>query len=76
MLTVKVGQGLYARADPSIVSGEPIPVGGLNALKEALRRVGVETLPSRLGRDYTAGRGSQSREESVVHMSDALQEER
>ena len=56
---VKVGQGLYARAHPSIISGEPIPVGGLDALKEALRRVGVETLPSRLERDYNAGRTTQ-----------------
>ena len=56
---VKVGQGLYARARPSITSGEPIPVSGLDALKEALRRVGVETFPSRLERDYNAGRTTQ-----------------
>jgi hypothetical protein len=35
---VKIGQGLYARARPSMTSGEPVPVGGLSALKEALRR--------------------------------------
>src|SRR5260370_42442331 len=45
---VKVGQGLYARARPSLTNGEPVPVGGLSALKEAVRRVGVGTLPSRL----------------------------
>jgi hypothetical protein len=56
---VRVGQGLYARARPSLTGGEPVPVGGLNALKEALRRVGVETLPSRLERDYNAGRTTQ-----------------
>jgi hypothetical protein len=56
---VKVGQGLYARARPSLTSGEPIPVGGLGALKEALRRVGVETFPSRLERDYNDGRTTQ-----------------
>ena len=56
---VRIGQGLYARARPSIATGEPVPVGGLNALKEALRRVGVETLPSRLERDYNAGRTTQ-----------------
>ena len=48
---VKVGQGLYARAGASMTSGEPVPVGGLSALKEALRRVGVETLPSRIEQD-------------------------
>jgi hypothetical protein len=39
--------------------GDPVPVGGLSALKEALRRVGVETLPSRLEEDYNAGRTTQ-----------------
>ena len=56
---VKVGQGLYARARPSMTGGEPVPVGGLTALKEALRRVGVETLPSRLEQAYNAGRTTQ-----------------
>jgi hypothetical protein len=56
---VKVGQGLYARARPSLTSSAPVPVGGLTTLKEALRRVGVETFPSRLERDYNAGRTTQ-----------------
>jgi len=56
---VKVGQGLYARAHPSMKSGEPVPVGGLGALKEALRRVGVETLPSRLEQAHNAGHTTQ-----------------
>ena len=56
---VKVGQGLYARARPSRTGGEPVPVGGLTALREALRRVGVETLPSRLEEAYNAGRTTQ-----------------
>ena len=56
---VKVGQGLYARASRSITSGEPIPVQGLATLKEALGRVGVETLPTRLERAYNAGTTTQ-----------------
>src|SRR5258708_1536182 len=56
---VRVGQGLYARARPSLATGEPVPVGGLGALKEALRRVGVETLPSRLEQSYNAGQTTQ-----------------
>ena len=56
---VKVGQGLYARARLLMTSGEPVPVGGLTALKEALRRIGVETLPSRLEQAYNAGRTTQ-----------------
>jgi hypothetical protein len=38
-----------------MMNGEPLPVGGLTALKEALRRVGVETLPSRLEQAPNAG---------------------
>jgi hypothetical protein len=56
---VRIGQGLYARARPSLASNEPVPVGGLSALKEALRRVGVETLPSRLEQAYNAGSTTQ-----------------
>src|SRR5271156_4728788 len=56
---VRVGQGLYARARPSLTSGEPVPVGGLIALKEALRRVGVKTAPSRLELAYNAGQTTQ-----------------
>jgi hypothetical protein len=66
---VRVGQGLYARARPSITSGEPVPVGGLSALKEALRRVGVETLPSRLEQDCNAGRTTQVPTGRVVGVS-------
>src|ERR1700691_817587 len=63
---VRVGQGLYARARPSMTSGEPVPVGGLSALKEALRRVGVETLPSRLERAYNDGLTTQVATRRVV----------
>ena len=66
---VKVGQGLYARARPSITSGESVPVGGLSALKEALRRVGVETLPSRLEQAYNAGKTTQVPTGRVVGVS-------
>ena len=40
---VRVGQGLYARARPSLTTGEPVPVGGLGALKESeLERIFAE----------------------------------
>ena len=35
---VRVGQGLYVRARPSMTSGEPVPVKDLTSLKEALNR--------------------------------------
>jgi hypothetical protein len=56
---VKVGQGLYARASRSITSGEPLPARGLTTLTEALDRVGIETVPTRLERAYNAGETTQ-----------------
>ena len=56
---VKVGQGLYARARTSSVNGEAVPVKGLVTLNEALQRVGVETVPTRLERAYDAGETTQ-----------------
>ena len=56
---VRVGQGLYARARPSITSGEPVPARGLTTLTEALGRVGIETVPTRLERAYNAGKTTQ-----------------
>jgi hypothetical protein len=47
------------RTCPSLTSGEPVPVGDLTVLREALRRVGVETLPSRLEQAYNAGETTQ-----------------
>ena len=55
----RVSQGLYVRARPSIIDGKPTPVKGLASLREALSRVGVETVPSRLTEAYNAGRTTQ-----------------
>jgi hypothetical protein len=52
---VRVGQGLYAHARPSITNGEPVPARGLTTLTEALGRVGIETVATRLERAYNAG---------------------
>jgi len=56
---VRVGQGLYARARPSIASGEPLPARGLATLTEALGRIGIETVPTRLEQAYNAGETTQ-----------------
>jgi hypothetical protein len=56
---VKVGQGLYARARMSAINGEAVPVGGLSTLNEALQRVGIETVPTRMQRAYNAGETTQ-----------------
>jgi hypothetical protein len=53
---LKIGSGLYTRARPSTLDGTPTPVKGLRALAdEALRRLGVQTAPTRLERNYSAG---------------------
>jgi hypothetical protein len=56
---VRVGQGLYARARPSITNGEAVPVRGLTTLTEALGRVGIETVATRLERACNAGETTQ-----------------
>lgn len=57
---LKIGSGLYARARQSSLDGSPTPVKGLRALAdEALRRLGVETAPTRLERAYGAGQTTQ-----------------
>jgi hypothetical protein len=56
---MKIGFGLYSRAVKSPFDDKPIPPQGLSTLREALKRVGIETLPSRSMQDYNAGRTTQ-----------------
>ena len=57
---VKIGYGLYAKAKPSALTGEIVPVAALPELaKEALNRLGIEIEPSRLEKDYNAGKTAQ-----------------
>lgn len=57
---LRIGQGIYARAEPSIVDGTPVPVKGITPLMtEALQRVGVRTAPTKLERAYREGRTTQ-----------------
>ena len=56
---MKIGFGLYSRAVKSPFDDNPIPPQGLSTLREALDRVGIETLPSRSVQDYNAGRTTQ-----------------
>jgi len=56
---LKVSQGLYTRAVKLPFSDNPVPPKGLTTLKEALTRVGVEIVQTRLERDYNAGRTTQ-----------------
>ncbi len=56
---VRVGYGLYSRAAKSMLTGAPIPAGGLRTLREALGRVGIKTGQTRLERSYNAGETTQ-----------------
>lgn len=56
---IRLGQGVYSRARLSPISGALLPPRGLTTLTEALDRLGIETLPSRMERDYNAGRTTQ-----------------
>lgn len=56
---MKLGFGIYSRAVKSPFDARPIPPKGLSTLREALKRVGIATLPSRSVEDYNAGRTTQ-----------------
>jgi hypothetical protein len=57
---LKISKGIYARAEPSIIDGKPVPAQDITPLMtEALARIGVKTAPTKLERDYLAGRTTQ-----------------
>lgn len=57
---LRIGYGLYSRAIKSPFDDRTlVPPKGLATLREALKRVGIETLPSRSTGDYNAGRTTQ-----------------
>lgn len=57
---VKLGIGIYAKAKPSVLTGEPIPVRPVDVLAPiALNKLGVIVNASQLGRAYNAGESLQ-----------------
>ena len=57
---IKVGYGMYARARPSIIDGKPTLTKGLRELAaEALGRLGIETVPTRMEQAYNEGKTTQ-----------------
>jgi len=57
---LRIGYGLYARASISKISGQLVPEKPLPSLaREALQRLGVETAPSSLEKEYNAGKTTQ-----------------
>jgi len=59
-LLVKIGQGIYARAKISSLTGQPVPEKSLRDLAiEALSKLGVEVAPSRYELAYNSGQTTQ-----------------
>lgn len=56
---LKIGYGLYTRAIKSPFDDTLVPPKGLSTLREALKRLGIETAPSQLMDAYNAGRTTQ-----------------
>jgi len=57
---IKIGYGLYAKAERSPLTGSIIPTRTLPTLaKEALLRLHVATVPSKLEEDYNMGKSTQ-----------------
>ena len=57
---VKIGYGLYAKAEPSPLTGKPVPIVGIRTLaSEAIRRLGKSVELSRFDTAYNSGRSAQ-----------------
>ncbi len=56
---LKLGYGIYSRAVKSPLTGQLIPPKGLTTVTEAVKRLGIETAPTRMERDYNTGRTTQ-----------------
>ncbi len=57
---VQIGYGLYAKAEPSPLTGKSVPIVGIRTLaSEAIRRLGKSVEPSRFDTAYNSGRSAQ-----------------
>ena len=72
-LRVKIGQGIYARAKRSSLTGKPVPEKDLRSLAlEALKKLGIKTAPSSYEQAYNAGRSTQVPTGRVVGVKDRV----
>ena len=72
-LLVKIGQGIYARAKQSSLTGKPVPEKDLRSLAlEALKKLGIKTAPSSYEQAYNAGRSTQVPTGRVVGVKDRV----
>ena len=56
---IKLGYGIYTRTVKSPISGKPMPPKGIATVVEAVQRLGIKTVPTRLEQDYNAGKTTQ-----------------
>lgn len=57
---VRLGVGIYAKAKPSVISGNPIPIQPLEVLgPQALSKLGVRIKESLQTAEYNSGRSTQ-----------------
>ena len=70
---IRLGYGLYAKAKQSALTGETVPVAPLPTLgKEALRRLRVQTVPSKAETDYREGRSMQVPTGRLIGVKDRI----
>lgn len=59
-LLVRVGYGIYAKAKPSVLTGNPIPQASLVEIGlEAMQKLGVKADLGKSARDYRDGKSTQ-----------------
>jgi hypothetical protein len=64
---VRIGKGLYAKATVGPLSGRPVPRGDISSLaREAMNRLGVETVKTRWEEEYEERRTDQIPAGTVV----------
>jgi hypothetical protein len=70
---VKVGYGLYAKARVSSLTGEVMPVESLPAIaREAMKRLGVRIVPTKMELDYLNGRSTQVPTGRLIGVKDRI----
>ena len=70
---VKLGQGIYARAKISSLTGKPVPEKDLRSLAlEALKKLGIKTAPSSQEQAYNKGQSTQVPTGRVIGVKDCI----
>ncbi|MDN5214693.1 DUF6088 family protein [Fulvivirgaceae bacterium BMA12] len=72
-MLIKLGQGIYARAKLSSLTGKPVPEKDLRSLAlEALKKLGIKTAPSSQEQAYNRGQSTQVPTGRVIGVRDRI----